>query len=247
MFSILRKIFLLTVTFISVMVCFNASAASKSATKSDDTIVVGVITQRDSEDSLLDSIGPFYGINLDYLSNIAKVLNLKLELRAYKHIPPMLQDVENGVIDGAVGFSKTREREKRFLFSQPFFSSTIAVWYSDANQKQRDLKNIKWVCVEGSSYCRNLIDHGFNHITFVKTRLEAFDEVRSGRTNALISTYVAINQYLDEHNIVKGVVDVPDWLNHEQVSFITSHGKQALVDQINKILIGKRAAKIFAL
>jgi two-component system sensor histidine kinase EvgS len=243
MFSILRKIFLLTVTFISVMVCFNASAASKSATKSDDTIVVGVITQRDSEDSLLDSIGPFYGINLDYLSNIAKVLNLKLELRAYKHIPPMLQDVENGVIDGAVGFSKTREREKRFLFSQPFFSSTIAVWYSDANQKQRDLKNIKWVCVEGSSYCRNLIDHGFNHITFVKTRLEAFDEVRSGRTNALISTYVAINQYLDEHNIVKGVVDVPDWLNHEQVSFITSHGKQALVDQINKILNWEKSGK----
>ncbi|MGP8306902.1 ATP-binding protein [Vibrio sp. YIC-376] len=239
MFSILRKLFLLAVAFISVAVSLNASAIEEPK----DTIVVGVITQRDSSDSLQDSIGPFYGINLDYLANIAKVLNLKLEFRAYSHIPPMLQDVENGVIDGAVGFSKTTEREKRFLFSQPFFSSTIAVWYRDANQKQRDHKDIKWVCVEGSSYCDNLIAHGFDNIHFVKTRLDAFDEVRSGRANALISTYVAINQYLDQHNIIKGVLDVPEWLNHEQVSFITSHGNQNLVNQINKILNWEKSGK----
>lgn len=239
MSRILRKIFLLIVTFISVAVSFNASAIEQQK----DTIVVGVITQRNSTDSLLDSIGPFYGINLDYLTNITQVLNLKLELRAYDHIPPMLQDVENGVIDGAVGFSKTSDREKRFLFSHPFFSSTIAVWYSDAKQKQRDHNDIAWVCVEGSSYCDNLLTRGFHNVNIVKTRLEAFDEVRSGRANALISTYVVISQYLDEHNIVKGVVDVPDWLNHEPVSFITSHGNQNLVNQINKILNWEKSGK----
>ncbi len=242
MFSILRKIFLLTVSLLSVSVSFNASALSATQ-EQKDTIVVGVITQRDSTGSTLDSIGPFYGINLDYLANIAKVLNLKLELRAYQHIPPLLADVESGAIDGAVGFSKTGEREQRFLFSQPFFSSTIAVWYHDANQKQRDLKELRWVCVEGSSYCDNLKSQGFNKISFVKTRLEAFDEVRSGRANALISTFVAINQYLDQHNIVKGVVDLPNWLPHEQVSFITSLKNTGLVKQIDKILSWEKDGK----
>ncbi len=65
MFSILRKIIILTATVTSLAVSFNALA--KENTK--DSIVVGVITQNDSSNSVVDSVGPFYGINLDYLSN----------------------------------------------------------------------------------------------------------------------------------------------------------------------------------
>nr|WP_319552468.1 transporter substrate-binding domain-containing protein [uncultured Vibrio sp.] len=248
MFSILRKSFLLSVTLFSVAFSFNASALSTRAEQSTreeqkETIVVGVITQRDSTDSMLESIGPFYDINLDYLNNISKVLNLTLEVRAYKHIPPLLADVESGVIDGAVGFSKTSEREGRFLFSQPFFSSTIAVWYQDASLKQRDHHDIHWVCVEGSSYCDNLKTQGFDNISYARTRLEAFEQVRSGQANALISTYVAISEYLDQHNIVKGLVDIPEWLHHEEVSFITSQDNQNLINQINKILNWEKSGK----
>ncbi len=239
MLSILRKFFLLTITLVSVLVSFNASAKEELK----NTVVVGVITQRDSADSIVDSIGPFYGINLDYLSNIAKVLNLRVELRPYNAILPLLADVENGIIDGAVGFSKTPEREARFLFSKPFFSSTIAVWYDDATQKERDQRRIKWVCVKGTAYCESLESQGFTNIEHVTSNLEAFEYVRSGRANALISTYVAITQYLDEQNIVKGAIDVPDWLPDEQVSFITGLGNNELVDQINKILEWEKSGK----
>lgn len=242
MLSILRKLFLLSVTLFSVAVSFNAPAES-TIKEQKDTVVVGVITQHNAGDSMLDSIGPFYDINLDYLNNISKALNFKLELRPYKHIPPLLADVESGVIDGAVGFSKTSEREGRFLFSQPFFSSTIAVWYQDASLKQRSNQEIHWVCVEGSSYCHNLKSQGFDNISYARTRLEAFEKVRSGQANALISTYVAINQYLDQHNIVKGLVDIPEWLNHEDVSFITSPENQDLINQINKILSWEKSGK----
>ncbi|CAE6941281.1 ATP-binding protein [Vibrio sp. B1FLJ16] len=242
MFSILRKAFLLTVTFISVLVSFHASAVSANE-EQRDTVTVGVITQRESADSIVDSIGPFYGINLDYLSNIAKVLNLRVKLRPYNEILPLLADVESGVIDGAVGFSKTPDREARFLFSQPFFSSTIAVWYEDTKQKERDQRRIKWVCVKGTAYCESLKKQGFTNIVPVKSNLEAFEYVRSGRANALISTYVAITQYLDEQNIVKGAIDVPDWLPDEKVSFITGLGNQELVNQINKILNWEKSGK----
>ncbi|MDV6250032.1 ATP-binding protein [Vibrio sp. EA2] len=242
MFSILRNLLLLSVTLFSVAISFNASAVSTHK-EQKETIVVGVITQRNSTDSKLDSVGPFYGINLDYLNNISKALNFTLELRAYTHIPPLLADVESGVIDGAVGFSKTSDRESRFLFSQPFFSSTIAVWYQDASLKQRDHQDIHWVCVEGSSYCDNLKTQGFDNISYVRTRLEAFEKVRSGQANALISTYVAISQYLDQHDIVTGLVDIPEWLSHEEVSFITSQDNQNLINQINKILNWEKSGK----
>ncbi|WP_273996017.1 transporter substrate-binding domain-containing protein, partial [Vibrio parahaemolyticus] len=110
------------------------------------------------------------------------------------------------------GFSKTPEREKRFLFSKPFFSSTIAAWYRDASYKDRDIRDIKWVCVEGSVYCDNLTSLGIDNIIYVKTRLEAFDDVRRGKANALIYTYVGITEYLDANDIVKGIVDIPNWL-----------------------------------
>lgn len=55
MFSILRKIIILTATVTSLAVSFNALA--KENTK--DSIVVGVITQNDSSNSVVDSVGHF--------------------------------------------------------------------------------------------------------------------------------------------------------------------------------------------
>ncbi len=243
MLSIVRKVLVIAVTFVSVLVSFHAPAASINNEELKNTIVVGVLTQSHSVDSVAENISAFHGINRDYLTNIAKALNFKVDLRAYDEISLLLADVENGVIDGAVGFSKTEEREGRFLFSQPFFSSTIAVWYHNIRQKERDLKEIKWVCVEGSAYCENLKAQGINNIVLARTRLEAFEYVRNGRANALISTYVAINQYLDEQNIVKGTIDVPKWLPEEQVGFITATSNQDLVDQINQVLNWEKSGK----
>ncbi|NMS31900.1 histidine kinase, partial [Vibrio parahaemolyticus] len=87
-----------------------------------------------------------------------------------------------------------------------------------------------------SVYCDNLTERGIDKIHYVKTRLEAFNEVKRGKANALIYTYVGITQYLDLNDIVKGVVDIPSWLKNEEVSFIASLDKQSLIDDINKIL-----------
>ncbi|MDF4951932.1 transporter substrate-binding domain-containing protein, partial [Vibrio parahaemolyticus] len=128
MLSILRSI-----TVSSVALIFLASSFCSTAKQSPKPkVIVGVIAQDEAKDSFDGSVGPSYGISLEYLSNITKALDYELELRTYKHIPSLLADVESKKIDGAVGFSKTAAREKRFLFSMPFFSSTIAVWYRNA-------------------------------------------------------------------------------------------------------------------
>ncbi|MGI9949299.1 ATP-binding protein [Vibrio hyugaensis] len=239
MLSILRKNIVIIFAFFAIAL----SSCSFAAGGPEETVVVGVIAQHSDNSDVRNEIGVFYGINLEYLTNIAKVLNLKLELRPYGTIPALLADIENGTVDGAVGFSKTPERTRRFLFSEPFFSSTVAVWYRDSSYNQRDPRELQWVCVEGSVYCDSVKEAGATKVRTVKTRIKAFEEVRSGRANALISTYVAINQYLDQNDIVEGTVDIPSWLNAEEVSFITSKSNQDLVKRINKILNWERRGK----
>ncbi|OXE11583.1 hypothetical protein CA163_38725, partial [Vibrio parahaemolyticus] len=77
--------------------------------------------------------------------------------------------------------------------------------------------------------CDNLTSQGIDNIIYVKTRLEAFDDVRRGKANALIYTYVGITEYLDANDIVKGIVDIPNWLQEEEVSFIASLDNQKLI------------------
>ncbi|MCE7730527.1 ATP-binding protein [Vibrio campbellii] len=239
MFSILRKNILIFAAFTGIA----SSTYCLAEEESSDTVVVGVIAQKSDDPNVGSEVGTFYGINLEYLTNIAKVLNLKLELRTYSVIPEILNDIETNEIDGAVGFSKTPDREARFIFSDPFFSSTIAVWYRESSYFKRDPRELNWVCVVGTVYCQYLEDMGVTSVRQMESRVNAFEEVRSGRANALISTYVAINQYLDQNDIVNGSVDIPSWLNEEEVSFITSKSNQELVDRINRILSWERNGK----
>ncbi|YCO02273.1 ATP-binding protein [Vibrio sp. VNB-15] len=239
MSSILRN----NIAILFAIIAIVSSSYSFAAEEPQDTVVIGVIAQPSANSKVEDEIGAFYGINLEYLTNIARVLNLKLELRSYETIPKLLKAIESGQVAGSVGFSKTTERKSHFLFSDPFFTSTIAVWYRDSNYIQRDPRELTWVCVEGAVYCDYIRETGATNVRPVKTRLKAFEEVRSGRANALISTYVAINQYLDENDIVSGTVDIPHWLHSEDVSFITSKSNQALVDRINRILSWERKGK----
>ncbi len=116
MFSILRKTVILFVAFIGTI----SPSYSFASDESSETVLVGVIALRSEDPEIGNKIGTYYGINLDYLTNIAKVLNLELELRSYNTIPELFADIENGTIDGAVGFSKSPDRESRFIFSDAF-------------------------------------------------------------------------------------------------------------------------------
>ncbi|MEF1262696.1 transporter substrate-binding domain-containing protein, partial [Vibrio harveyi] len=155
MFSILRKTVILFVAFIGT----TSPSYSFASDESSETVLVGVIALRSEDPEIGNKIGTYYGINLDYLTNIAKVLNLELELRSYNTIPELFADIENGTIDGAVGFSKSPDRESRFIFSDAFFSSTIAVWYREDSYYQRDPRELQWVCVIGTVYCEYLEDN----------------------------------------------------------------------------------------
>lgn len=238
MFNLRRYLHICIIVVVSVL-----SAAAFAQEGAQTKITVGVIAQQNSDLSPATNIGTFYGINLDYLTNIARALELKVELKPYASIPNLLSDIAQGKIDGAVGFSKTPEREKHFLFSQPFFTSTIAVWYTDSSLTRSDPVSLRWVCVKGTAYCDRLENIGVHNLLRVDTRTQAFDAVMNGRANALISTYIAINHFLDDNDIVRGSVDIPSWLDEEEVRFIAPKSSQKLVADIDRILGWEREGR----
>ena len=99
MFSILRK----TVVFFAAFIGIASSNYSLAAEEPTDAVVVGVIAQKSDDPNAGIKVNAFYGINLEYLTNIAKVLNLKLVLRSYDNIPDILNDIESGKITEVFG------------------------------------------------------------------------------------------------------------------------------------------------
>ncbi|MGF1800473.1 transporter substrate-binding domain-containing protein [Vibrio gigantis] len=225
-----------TIAFITItLVCFVIPETTFASDKRDDKIVVGVLS-----DNRHDEYGNFeaiYGISLDYLSNISHFLNLKLEIRHYQNIPELLGDVEANKIDGALGFSKTAEREKKFSFSAPIFSSTLAVWYRDAYLKNKNQQQLTWACVNKSVYCQLVEKRGAQQIYQAKSRDDAFEAVLQGKADALVTTYVSINEYLDHKDVMRGAVDVPSWLPEEKIRFISSKDNLELIKDIDSILL----------
>lgn len=225
-----------TVIFIVITLMFTLmSEPTIASEEKNGKIVVGVLSN--SKDDNISSLEAIYGISLDYLFNISSFLNLKLDIKPYTNIPELLDDVENNRIDGALGFSRTDEREKKFAFSEPIFSTTLAIWYRDAYLRNKQQDKLTWACVDQSVYCQFIEKRGLHKLYKAKSRDDAFDAVLLGKADALVSTYVSINEYLDHNDVMRGAVDVPEWLHEEQVRFISSKDNQELIEQIDSILL----------
>lgn len=178
----------------------------------------------------------FFSISNDYLRNIASAMNVEIELKPYPSIDELLSAVEHHEVLGAVGFSRTKQRESRFLFSQPFFKSRVAVWYSDDLLSEEPAIDLNWSCVKGSSYCDQLERAGVSKIYYAEDLNDATDSMRNGKSNAFISSFVVLSTYLDNSNIVSGMVDTPEWVQGENVGLITSKNNQWLIDEVNEII-----------
>ncbi len=236
MFS--RTHYYIFLSLISVFYSVFAQAQKISSTPSELTFAVVEAPQM--HNSVKDSISTFYDINIDYLENILRSQGMTLNIATYPSIAELLDGVEAGEVDGAVGFSKTPLREQRFLFSEPFFESSVAAWYANPELKNRSIERLSWVCVNESVYCDYLVDVNLLSIVRVSSFEQAMNMVIEGRADAIASSYVSISRYIDTLDLVKGYLHVPGWLAPEQLRLITAKNNQELVERVNKILEWER-------
>ncbi|CAH0529978.1 ATP-binding protein [Vibrio hippocampi] len=177
-----------------------------------------------------------YAINSDYLHNIARALDMDFTFKAFSNIDDILNAVENKEIDGALGFSRTPEREKRFLFSKPIFESSVAQWYSDERFAQLPQSRIEWACVANSTFCQHILKHSPKALKRYDNFPQAMQAVLNGEAQAIVSGFISISEYLDRHNITDGLLSIPSTLPPVQMRLLTTKDNQQLVDKFNHIL-----------
>ncbi|KJY84664.1 hypothetical protein TW81_03810 [Vibrio galatheae] len=230
----------LCLTFLSLNNVDNAYASNSrlnvSEHEKNSTLVFGTVTDTTNSDTSVDMGDAFFRINHDYLVNIGNVLDFEVSLKAYPTVSALLKGVELGEVVGAVGFSKTSARESKFIFSNPFFTSNVSVWYADKYMEEKGAKNLTWACVEGTSYCEQLTSFGISNIFYAKNLSQATESVLSGDSDAVISNFVVLNKFLDSQDIVKGTLSTPKWVKNEEVRLITTQRYAPLVDKINQVL-----------
>ncbi|WP_394127313.1 ATP-binding protein [Vibrio hepatarius] len=213
-----------------------AYAQEQSVSESKKSLVFGVVTSGNCDKDCVLQTNTFFAISNDYLRNVASAMNVAVEFKSYPNIDELLFAVEHDEVLGAVGFSRTKQRESRFLFSEPLFRSQVAVWYLDDSLSNTPASELSWACVKGSSYCAQLEHEGISKIYYAQNADEAMSSMQGGKSNAFISSFVLLSRYLDNKNVVNGSIETPSWVTEESVSLITSKNNQWLIDKVNRVI-----------
>ncbi|MEZ8726154.1 transporter substrate-binding domain-containing protein [Vibrio cyclitrophicus] len=177
-----------------------------------------------------------FGINNDYMQNIAQILGLKLKYQPYPSVTSLLDAVDSGSVDIALGMRYTEERGDVFLFSAPFYNGSAATWHRNKKAQLISPQLLNWSCVEGSVYCEILEEKKIPNIVSVQHFDQAIALVNSGVVDAIAANFVSINSYLNDHDVIRGAVKMPDWLETDAIHVIGNKDKQQLLALIDKVL-----------
>ncbi|OCH17340.1 hypothetical protein A6E05_13695 [Aliivibrio sp. 1S165] len=183
--------------------------------------------------------GDYKGIYVDYIKYIFSKKGVDIKFNRYDTVKEILESVKEGSSNIALGYSPSKKRESTFLFSKPLFESSISVYYKDNNISSLPINKISWTCVLGTVYCDKLEEIGAVNIHEVESFDKSIELVNSGIVDAIISSYVTISEYISVNKISKGIVKIPDWLELEKISIITSNENEVLISIINKLMNSK--------
>ncbi|OEF47403.1 hypothetical protein A163_21805 [Vibrio tasmaniensis 1F-267] len=203
-------------------------------------ISVGLLSHAWAPHATTYESGTSFGINNDYMQNIAQILGFELEYQPYPSVDSLLDAVETGSVDIALGIRYTDERSNVFLFSEPFYNGSAATWHRNKKAQFISPKLLSWSCVEGSVYCGILEEKKIPNIFFVQHFDQAIALVNSGVVDAIAANFVSINSYLNDHDVIRGAVKTPDWLETDALHAIGNQNQTQLLALIDKVLQKER-------
>ncbi len=166
----------------------------------DDSLKIGV-TNTAYPPYWMGSVSLPQGLAHDIGQLIAVQLNVNVEYVAY----PTIEDVQNAILSGeidlAIGYLKTPERERNFLFTEPLYKESVVGWVSDSVKDLNAPKDLRWACLKGMSPCSILQQHSFSNIVEVDDYASFYEYMRNGEVDALIGFYSSFLNYFSSHHI----------------------------------------------
>lgn len=145
----------------------------------------------------LSKEGHYMGLAVDYLRLIEQRLGVRFEMVRGKTWSELLAMAKRGEIDILTSIVQTPERQKFFLFSEPYRDTQTMILDNGKGEFIGRLENLigKKVAVEKGYFTQELLEEKYPKINLVLTQniAEALLLVRDGKADAYIGDMSAIN------------------------------------------------------
>lgn len=176
------------------------------------------------------------GIEHDFASGIAKELGINIEYKGFDTIEALLNAVSMGKADMAIGFGQTLAREGKFLFSKPLYENVRVIWLRDKAMEEKPFASLKWVCIQGTSYCEILKDRGYPNIIMARNYSSSVEMIRQGVADATITNYVSLNHYLSKNRLSLGKVVFDPALGTQTNRVLINFNEKLLLSSVDKVI-----------
>ncbi|UUV17101.1 transporter substrate-binding domain-containing protein [Fusobacteria bacterium ZRK30] len=185
-----------------------------------------------------DSKGNLKGLSIDYISSIKNILNENIDIEYIVKEDKIYEDSHTDKDFILPLLIRTPEREKKFLFPEPYYSFNLSVYNRQSGgfiDDISDLENSTIAVIKGAYYISYLKGH-LNNATYIDTPslTQSLKLLREGKVDFLVGDMKTIENHLAGIKIndikIAGVTD-----KVYDVSFAVSKDNPQLYNVLNKV------------
>ncbi|WP_139312244.1 ATP-binding protein [Vibrio ponticus] len=132
---------------------------------------------------------------------IASQLQVEIAYLAFPTIADVKNAIKSGEVDLAIGYLKTDQRERDFIFSEPIYKEAVAGWISPEHRNHVEPNQLRWACLKGMSLCSILKENNFNNVIEVDDYDNFYEYLSQGKADAIIGFYSSFLNYFANNSI----------------------------------------------
>lgn len=229
----------LLISLFAIIMLSIITACSNSATKEDDTLVIG-IDDKFAPMGFRDENNEIVGFDIDYAKAAAEHMGTKVEFQ-----PIDWKTKESELSSGRIdliwnGYTITDERKEKVLFTKPYLKNAqvVVTLVDSALTKLNDLDG-KVVGLQSLSSASDALDADpikdkIKTVTEFADNVSALTDLKNGRLDAVVIDEIVINYYMTKEEGTFKVLD--ESLAPEEYGIGVKKGNEELLDKLQEAL-----------
>ncbi|MDE5052449.1 amino acid ABC transporter substrate-binding protein [Niallia taxi] len=230
---------LLTMILLVAAVFSIVAGCSKSSSKEDDTLVIG-IDDKFAPMGFRDENNEVVGFDIDYAKAAAEKMDMKVEFQ-----PIDWETKESELSSGRIdliwnGYTITDGRKKKVLFTKPYLKNAqVVVTLADSKvTKLADLEG-KVVGLQSLSSAADALDADpikskIKTVTEFSDNVSALNDLKNGRLDAVVIDEIVIDYYMTKEEGSFKILD--ESLAPEEYGVGVKKGNEELLEKLQKAL-----------
>lgn len=225
----MMKIKILLLSLLFIISCSNK-------TKDDSVLYVGTSAEYPPYE-YLDENGNIVGFDIDYINEVAKLINKKIEIKDMT-FDGLLPALESKKVDLVIaGMVATPQRRKLVDFSEPYYGGKQAIVVSANDDSITNFNSLvgKNVAVALGYIADSIVSdiEGIKKIDRLNSSYACILAVKNGKSDATVMSYLTATGYAKTNPDIK-VVEVD--MDTQDLYIAFRKGDNALIEEVNKAI-----------